>query len=531
MLPSDTIIAELKKLLHQSSHYLVGLLASLALGFLSFPIFTRVFSVADYGIIDFTQKIVLLFTAASKMGQQNSVLRLYDGAKIAGGREAGQRYYSTLFFGMMATAAAVSLLFGAGVRLGPKSLVDASLYTLSGFAAALIFLKALESVLLSFMRIEERTKAFAFSNVAIKAATVGSVCMLLPLAGSSARTFFSASTTVEAVAVLVLVSLLLRRGVLRLRSFDFSLFRVGLAFGMPLIVYEIAAIVLDSGDRLLVRHYLGADALGQYSVAYGLSSYVNDLLIAPLNLALLPIYMRLWRTSGPQKTAEFLSVGLDLFLMAAAVTLALTTVTAHAGVTLLASSKYSGVAGLIPLIVSGLLVFTTHVFFAAGLLINKNTRVMATLLVLSAILNIGLNCLLLPRYGLKMAAVATLVSYLFCVVLLARRSFKVLPLKIDVRAALRYAVAALAAWFVASQLSFGPPAVVLAARAIAVCTVYGGLLYAFDPRFRAMAAYVWRTIRTGGATHRIGPAEDRAAVAGGGLDIVSGCSDPLAPGS
>jgi O-antigen/teichoic acid export membrane protein len=219
-------------------------------------------------------------------------------------------------------------------------------------------------------------------------------------------------------------------------------------------------------------------------------------LIAPLNLALLPIYLRLWRTDGPGKTAEFLSVGLDLFLMAAVLVLAVSTATAHDAVTLLASSKYSAVDGLIPIIIAGLLVYTTHLFFAAGLLIHKNTRVMALLLVVSAVLNMALNCILLPRYGLKMAAIATLISYLVCVILLARFSLTILPLHIEIRAVVRYALAGVSAWFVASRLSFEVQAVSLVIRGIVVLGVYAGLLFLFDRRLRAMAGYVLRAFRS-----------------------------------
>ena len=120
------------------------------------------------------------------------------------------------------------------------------------------------------------------------------------------------------------------------------LLRAGFAFGLPLVLQEIAGIVLDSGDRVLVQRYIGMDALGFYSVAYGLSSYVNTLIMAPLGLAILPIYMRLWRTEGRQRTSEFLSFGLDLFAGASAAILMIVLTCSHDAVVLLASAKYAG---------------------------------------------------------------------------------------------------------------------------------------------------------------------------------------------
>ena len=146
-------------------------------------------------------------------------------------------------------------------------------------------------------------------------------------------------------------------------------------------------------------------------------------------------------------------------------------------------------------IVAGLLIYTTHVFFAAGLIIHKNTRIMAGILGCSAAVNIGLNCLLLPRLGLQAAAIATLLSYLLCVALLAQASFKLLPLRVDIRAFLRYAAAAAVAWLGASQLAIASPILALAVRSITVCLLYGGTLYLSDRRLRAACVYLWSRAR------------------------------------
>ena len=80
----------MKKLIQHSSHYLAGLFGGLAIGFISFPIFTRIFSVADYGMIDFIQKILLVPTALSKAGMQNSVLRFYNEKEFSSNRQSAR---------------------------------------------------------------------------------------------------------------------------------------------------------------------------------------------------------------------------------------------------------------------------------------------------------------------------------------------------------------------------------------------------------------------------------------------------------
>jgi O-antigen/teichoic acid export membrane protein len=94
-----------------------GLFGGLAIGFISFPIFTRIFSVADYGMIDFIQKILLVPTALSKAGMQNSVLRFYNEKEFSSNRQSARSYYSTMLFGVGAMAVAITLVFLVAVKL------------------------------------------------------------------------------------------------------------------------------------------------------------------------------------------------------------------------------------------------------------------------------------------------------------------------------------------------------------------------------------------------------------------------------
>lgn len=337
-----------------------------------------------------------------------------------------------------------------------------------------------------FLRVQEKTKLYSAFTVATKVGTLASICLFMPWLGRTIRAFYSGTILAEVAVVVILCVILFQQGLVKLESFDIALFRSGLAFGLPLIFYEIASITLDSADRIFVRHYLGADALGRYSIAYGMSDYLNNLLILPINLALAPIYFRLWASEGQEKTSEFLSRSLDLFLMVSIGIFVLAATTSRSAVLLLASSKYLGAEVLIPTIVAGLLVYTSHAFFSAGLMIHKNTRVMARILAYSALLNIGLNCILLRRMGLQAAALATLLSYLCCVLLLGHASRKVLPLRIDLNALGKYALAAACAWYAGSRFEVESAVGSLAVRSAITLAVYGGLLYLMDSRVRAL---------------------------------------------
>jgi O-antigen/teichoic acid export membrane protein len=330
----------------------------------------------------------------------------------------------------------------------------------------------------------------------MKAAMVGTVCAFLPWLGRSVRTYLSGTMAAELVFVTVLVAWLFRRRLLSAISFDRALFRSAVGFGLPLVFYELAGVILLTADRALVRYYLGGEALGYYSVAYGLSQYVNDLMTVPLGLAILPIYLRLWSAEGRARTIEFLHLSLDFYLMAAAGIYMLVTLGSHDALVLLASPKYLGADRLIPYLVGGLLIYTTHVFLCAGLLIQKKTGTMALALICSTALNVVLNCVLLPRMGLQGAAVALLLTHIVTILLLWLASSRILPIGVRAAALAKYGAAGLAGWAAASQIALPSHLLNLVCRCAVGIAVYAGALLLLDSRVRSLPSYLLRSRRS-----------------------------------
>jgi O-antigen/teichoic acid export membrane protein len=494
-LPDSLVAGEVKRLAHQSSHYVAGLMGGFLIGLISFPIFTRVFSVAEYGVMDLAQKVMLMLVPAGKMGLQNAALRFFDARRFASDREAARRYYSTMYFGALAASAVIAAALIGIFPLTGDSWVGGKLTGLVPFIAALIVLRAVGSILWAFLRVEERTRAYNIVSVVSRAAAVAAVCALLPVAGRTARTYLGGMALAETAVVACVTAWLLRRSVLAPACCDFALFRTGMAFGMPLVVYEAAFTFLGSADRFLVQHYLGSNALGFYSVAYALSQHVNDLLVTPLNLALMPIYLRIWASGGREQTVGFLNVTLNYYLLASAGILAIAAACAHDMVAVLASTKYAGAERLVPLLLAGLLVYTLHVFLAAGLFIHNRTLKMAGILLGAAALNIVLNCFLLPTLGLTGGAVAVLASYFACSFALGLASKRYLPLRIECRRLGKYAGAAALAWLTASAIEIDNHVVSFAARSSAALAVYASALLAVDARMRSGAGLLWRRLR------------------------------------
>jgi O-antigen/teichoic acid export membrane protein len=498
-------MSALKTLYRHSSHYLGGRVAVMLLGFISFPVFTRVFSVADYGTISLITNTVLLLTVLSKFGFQHSVQRYYPSGEMASDPDVLRRYYSTLFYSTALLALVLSSIFIASLFFGAGRLLGISAGGTLLLACSLVMIRSVRSMQTNLMQMENKTRLFNGIDILQKAVAITFICALLFFWQKTLFAFFLGTVVVEGMFLLQYLPVLGRRKLLSPRMFDFGFLRTAVAFSLPLMAAEIAWVVLDSGDRFFIQHYMGPQALGFYAAAYGIAIYLQDVMMAPLQMALFPICMKVWNTEGKKATQDFLARSLDQFVLVAVAVVCVAIVTSRDMIVLLASRKFQEAYSLLPFLVIGLVLSAVTIYFRPGLMIHKRATKIALATFYASILNVALNIILLPRIGLVGAAIATMVSYGGIVVFLAYQSLRVLPYKLEFAAFARYAAVGGAASWLVAQLPAEAPLLSALVKGSSILVLYGGILFAVDARVRVMLTNVWNLL-TGWLHSSGGPA-------------------------
>lgn len=444
---------DIRTLWKQTSHYLAGRVGLMLLGLVSFPLLARLLSVQQYGELSLLLKLALLWTVLSKAGLQNAALRFTPEAAKSG-TEAHRACIATLVSEACVIAGGMSLLGYALFRMSliPLSRATATLVPL---ALALVFIRSVQPVLSGILRSEGRTILFNICELLGKSLGISFSIAALVFLALDLHYYLAGLLLAEGSIVVGILLWFRSRGYLHLRLAEMHLARQAFAFSAPLIAYEIASVILDSGDRVLIGHYLGLAQVGFYSAAYSIATYTEEALMTPVNMALFPMYMKIWVNQGAEATARFLSRAFDIFFTAACGILLVVLLTAHGLITLLASKKFSAAESLLPVLVAGLLTYALHIFFNAPLLIHRKSMVLTVVTVLCCGGNIGMNIILLPRIGIMGAAVATWISYFALVLGLAVVSRRYLPFRIPALGMLTDLAAAAAVFAVCRHLS-GP---------------------------------------------------------------------------
>lgn len=409
---------------HLRNYASAGVLSALV-GLVSFPILTRNLSVADYGIVGLITASTTVFMAVGKLGVQHAVIRFFaqiKNANIAFSQQQLNSTVSAIFLGLAILTTVIFLVMGFQVLPGFLQYEDIS--SLFLLASGIVFIRILGSGIMNFLRAQQRS-----AEVAIAQSLARFLNLILILSVVLATVLDPKSVIIclffAELAGVFYVAYQYRSDFYFSRS-DISgkLAKAMLFYGIPLMILESLSLVLRLSDRYLIEAMLGVDELGQYSASYNLTSYLDVIILAAIIQAVRPAYMHMWESQGAQKTGDFLARGFHFYVMLGIPFIAMFSITSPYLLSFLAGPKYAIGTVIIPFVSLSWWLEGAMVFLAAGLYIFKDTKVLMFCSLVATIINLGLNVLLIPHFGIMGAAAVTMVSYGLFLVSVTALSFR-----------------------------------------------------------------------------------------------------------
>jgi len=210
-------------------------------------------------------------------------------------------------------------------------------------------------------------------------------------------------------------------------------------YGVPVAMSVLLALVLTSADRFILAAYLDEAAVGDYQAGYAVGSRTLDVMFLWLGLAGAPAAVAALERTGRS--------GLDASMRAQAQLMALLTIPATVGLVLVAEplaalivgeALQAGAARVIPWVaVGGLFSGWTAHYFSQAFTLSRRPRLLVASMIPPTVTNLGLNLLLIPRFGLDGAMWATTAGFAVGVVAAYALGRRCLPLPLPGAAVLR----------------------------------------------------------------------------------------------
>ena len=402
--------------------YGLGGILARSITFLTLPIYTSVFSTQLYGELEIIILIGAFFAGLLNIGMDSTLSFFFTQAETHLEKEKVVNTILLLNISWGVFCLILGLLFVDS--LGISGNTELQKYILFG-----AFLDILFSQSINLYRLTYRPRGFVLLNVLFNVLNAGLSLVLILVFNMGIEAIILAKVIVP--LVLIIPSWYGHRIYLGVSKIAKSMLIPFLRFGLPLFPQVIAVYIFSSSDRWMISDLIDEQALGIYSAA---AKFILIMAFATetFKTALLPIILEAIKDMD----REFIGRLKNIYFLIAHWLLILLAATAPIILYVFVGSEFR----------SGFIVIAPLAFYPAyssafnivsvGLWKSKKTYVSSVIMTVGSVINILLNLILIPQFGILGAAIATAISAIFWIVLTIPFSEKYLKIGISWKATL-----------------------------------------------------------------------------------------------
>jgi O-antigen/teichoic acid export membrane protein len=413
----------LKSSVRDTAIYSIGTFSSKLAGFVLVPLYTNreYLSENDYGVLNLVEANLQIIISVFGLGLAYGFERWYwDKEKI-------QKRNSIFFTILFSTGClAVVLILSAFPLAAPlseilfQSVLYADVFKLMMINAGLEIVAQTPT---SLIRLQEKPVLFTFANVTKLVVSITFTVIFITKLQLGLLGVYYAHIIGIAVYFILLAPLILKH--LRLQ-FEWRELGGILRFRFPLLLPVIALNIFAFNDRFVLSNLAGMLETGIYSLGAKLTNTIKVFLITAIWLALTPTIYKMMNDPGNKrfysKVMTYLGFTVIIFVM-------LFSFYSQELVMIFASEKiYYEAYKVIPILALGIYFSLLKDISMIGLNITKKTGSVAVSTILVALLNLGLNLLLIPYFGIIGAAVSSLFSqfiFFTIILLIAQKHYRI----------------------------------------------------------------------------------------------------------
>ena len=392
-----------KRLISQSIIYLVSNLLNAAIPFALLPVLTRVLSPSQYGEIAMFQTSIAALGAFIGLSVQGAALRkFYD---------SGLNDNLAEFIGTCLQILVITSATGCVIIFVFKSVLqDFTGVALSWLICVVIVCFADFIVQIRLTQWQARGRAVNFGLLQL-ARTLSNLLLsllfvLVMLKGAEGRML---GVTLTAVLFGLIALLSLRYdNLIKFIQFRLNYYKEALRFGVPLIPHVSGAFLISSADRFFINASAGLESAGIYMAAVQLSMGLA-IVFDSFNRAYAPWLYGKLSSPKPDEHTKIVKFTYIYFAFLLTMIPVAFLIGPHVLI-LIAGDKYSEASEVVGLLVTGqifggmYLMVTNYVFY------SKRVGFLSSITIFSGLVNLFLLSQLLPKIGVKGAALAFAIS-------------------------------------------------------------------------------------------------------------------------
>ncbi|MBN1294404.1 MAG: oligosaccharide flippase family protein [Candidatus Latescibacteria bacterium] len=202
-------------------------------------------------------------------------------------------------------------------------------------------------------------------------------------------------------------------------NFSFRIFKILFQFGVPTIFTLFFMRIIDFSDRYLIAYFFGAEgttAVGYYTPSYTLGMVGIMVFVNSFRLAWQPFFLSV--KDNPDARQLFSKVATYYSIFIGMVFLGMTLFREEIFREYTAGKFPVSLSGIIPFVALAYLLYGFYFIMLAGIFIREKTKYLPIAPISGALLNLGLNFIFIPKFGIIGASYTTVIAYATMVIIL-----------------------------------------------------------------------------------------------------------------
>ena len=392
-----------KKIVKNSIFYTIGSILPQAAGFILLPIYTTYLDPEQYGIVNSMTVLAGVIGIILTLGIDKGIYRLYYDYKV----EERKVYLGTIIIGLTSFS-----IFFILISLSIPQLLSGIYKSIPFYPYYLLMLLfTLFSKVITvpgiYLRISEQ--AGKFVSLSISTFLLTAFFNLLFIIHYKEGAVGMLKGTLIANLIMGPVFYFFTYKAIKF-SFNYSYFKESIIFSFPLFPSFIFAWVLNLSDRIFLERYLSLNDVGVYSLGYKIASLVT-VVAGGIFQAYTPHFYKLANEGGSAVKSKIEKYN-NIVVIIILVICFLIAFFSKEMIELLISPKYFASISLIPLLTIAFFFSQISGFLNLMIYQEKKTLQIMYITLAGAVINVGVNLLLIPSFGMMGAVFATLIAFI-----------------------------------------------------------------------------------------------------------------------
>jgi O-antigen/teichoic acid export membrane protein len=446
--------------------------------FITTPILTRLFPPAEYGYWALATSASAFLVALAVSGLGSTVLRYYPAYKAK----------STLdvFFATLSVTVGTIVIIVAGtsflILFLLKEFLPSVLVQLLPLVLLIFVAQSIFTVFISVLRAQGRSGSFTCFQLFMNYGALGVGLLLVAVWRFRVEGLLWGTLITLVLTLPFLIFLATRRVGIHPKHFHLTDAGQIWNYAWPLALGGVAMWGLRLSDLFIIGFFRPERDVGLYSVSYNISAKTIELLVALFLLSVSPLVYSTWESEGREATENAMTMLTRVYLILCLPAAVGLSVLAVPFVALLTAPEYYEGSRIVGFVAFSSFAWGLSNIAFMGIAIKKQTLRLGANNIAAASTHIGLQLLLVPRFGYVAAAISTLIGFTVLLVLntLASRPFLTwrFPFSTLRNVIVASVVMGLVAWGIyglSRPGSSGSPAYLFLSIAVAIPTYLVGL--------------------------------------------------------